>query len=153
MVLAGGASDVVKMKKDSIPIVIHTMFHYISIMDQLDELLMQPMQDERIQKIASLLPHVTVDEDMFHTALSTRSEPLIRLFLTYVDIQKITPEQLEFFTPLGPSEYERARAYQLSQLLSEHGYVFGMDETSCWFYEMIQENKASVQWSTPPSSQ
>ena len=108
-------------------------------MEELTYLLNQ-YEDTQLNKIESLLSKVAMTDDLFHTAISTRSVDLIRLTLKYVPVQSISPEQLEFFTPYGTTENERTHAYELAKILIEYGYVFGNDETSYWFNIIIKDN-------------
>ena len=85
-------------------------------MEELTYLLNQ-YEDTQLNKIESLLSKVAMTDDLFHTAISTRSVDLIRLTLKYVPIQSISPEQLEFFTPYGTTENERTHAYELAKIL------------------------------------
>lgn len=102
--------------------------------------LLNQYEDTQLNKIESLLSKVEMTEDLFHTAISTRSVDLIRLILKYVPVQSISPEQLEFFTHYGNTEKERTHAYELAKILLEYGYVFSNDETSYWFNTIIKDN-------------
>lgn len=90
--------------------------------------------------VSDLLPFVIIDDEMFHIALSTRNEIIIKLFVTYVSVDHITPEQLEFFVPYDSSQYEIKLARDLSTILFEKEYKFGSDDTSKWFHTLIMNN-------------
>jgi len=89
-----------------------------------------------------------LSDDLFHMALSTRNTVVLRLVLNPASVQRISPEQLEFFTPYDDSMVDSHNAYELSTLLFKHGYVFGDDETSTWFHEAILENHAFFEYTT-----
>ena len=95
-----------------------------------------------IDMVTELLPSVIIDDELFHIALSTRNEIIIKLFLTYVSVDSITPEQLEFFVPYDDSKYEIKLARDLSTILFEKEYTFGSDDTSQWFHTIIINNIA-----------
>jgi hypothetical protein len=106
------------------------------------------LDDELVDKykqVQELLELISpINEILFHTALTTRDEWIIRMFMNYVPITRITPEQLKFFTPIDNSPEEKKRAYQLSLILIEYNYPFGQDDTSMWFYNLMMENKEDV---------
>lgn len=73
------------------------------------------------------------DRDLFHLALSTRNEIIIRSFLEYIPISWITSEQLEFFIPLDSSEREQSISISMCKLLVEYQYEFKKDEVTTSF--------------------
>ena len=96
--------------------------------------------DLHISELLEKLNDSYINDELFHAALATRNETIIRIFLTRVPISRITPEQLEFFTPLGGSAKERMEARFLGNILFEYNYKFGQDETSQWFFQIIMKN-------------
>ena len=88
--------------------------------------------------VKRLLPFLDeIDTDLFHQILSTRCVCILRYVMdqNVTNIQRISPEQLEFFT-YG----EKKHVHELGKVLIEYGYVFGTDETSALFRESIMEN-------------
>jgi hypothetical protein len=102
-----------------------TIVHHIELIKQ------QEQQEQQEQE----------QQDLFHLALSTRNEIIIRSFLEYIPISWITPEQLEFFIPLDASEREQSISISLCKLLVEYKYEFKKDEvTSSFMAQMPLHN-------------
>ncbi len=100
-------------------------------------------QVERLKRISilfSTLLSSQIDDVLFHAALETRHEIIIRLFLTRVPVSRIKPDQLEFFIPFDSSKKGRDDARALGNILFEHKYRFQTDETSQSFFNVIMKN-------------
>lgn len=94
---------------------------------------------DQMKQLSDLLPSIIITDDLFHAALSTRNEIIIRMLLRYVPITSIQPEQLEFFLPLSSNVSDEKKAYSLIRILEEEGYRFGKDETSRFFQTQLCE--------------
>ena len=107
--------------------------------DLLNALCSKELITQRLFMISHLVSKVTIDSVLFHLALATRNEVVIRLFLEQIPVTEITPEQLEFFTPYDTTDKEKQNAIQLSTILFEKKYPFGKDDTSQWFLKQMKE--------------